>query len=235
MAKTKTTAVPTTIAPRKELIREIIKKPKEKFLTKAQESYWKLIDKNQITICLGPSGTGKSYIAMKKSIDLLYEDNKYEKIIIIRPAVESDDRSIGALPGNLEEKMDPYVAPTFYILKKIVGKESIDKLKEGGFIEVFSFNFLRGWSIDNSLVILEEAQNTTIKQMKLFLTRIGYNSKFIISGDLEQSDYFKDITKSGLYDAKERFKDLNDVGIFEFSITDIVRNDLISKILERYN
>ena len=172
---------------------------------------------------------------MKKSIDLLYEDNKYEKIIIIRPAVESDDRSIGALPGNLEEKMDPYVAPTFYILKKIVGKESIDKLKEGGFIEVFSFNFLRGWSIDNSLVILEEAQNTTIKQMKLFLTRIGYNSKFIISGDLEQSDYFKDITKSGLYDAKERFKDLNDVGIFEFSITDIVRNDLISKILERYN
>jgi phosphate starvation-inducible PhoH-like protein len=235
LANKKTTAVPTTIAPRKETIREIIKKPKEKFLTKAQEKYWKLIDKNQITICLGPSGTGKSYIAMKKSVDLLYEDNKYEKIIIIRPAVESDDRSIGALPGNLEEKMEPYVAPTFYILKKIIGKESIDKLKEGGFIEVFSFNFLRGWTIDNSLVILEEAQNTTIKQMKLFLTRIGYNSKFIISGDLEQSDYFKDITKSGLYDAKERFKDLNDVGIFEFDITDIVRNDLISKILERYN
>ena len=219
----------------KERIKQIIKKPKEKFLTESQKEYWDILEKNQITLCLGPSGTGKSYVALKKAVDLLWDDNnKFEKIIIIRPAVESDDRSIGLLPGTLEEKMDPYIAPSFYILNKIIGKESTQKLKEEGFIEVFSFNFLRGWTIDNSIVILEESQNTTPKQMKLFLTRIGFNSKFFISGDIEQSDNHKNLKNSGLYDAKEKLIDLNGVGFFEFSINDIVRNPLIGHILERY-
>ena len=220
----------------KQKIREIIKKPKEKFLTKSQEDYWNVLEENQITLCFGPSGTGKSYIALKKAIDLLWEeDNKFEKIILVRPAVESDEKSIGSLPGTLNEKLEPYIAPSFHILKKICGKDSVDKLIEKGFIEIMSFNLMRGWSIDNTLVVVEETQNTTPKQMKLLLTRIGYNSKFLISGDIEQSDKFKDKTKSGLYDARIRLETLNNIGIFEFKEDDIVRNPIIGEILKRYN
>jgi phosphate starvation-inducible PhoH-like protein len=220
----------------KQKIRSIIKKPKEKFLTESQEEYWKILGENQITLCVGPSGTGKSYIALKRAIDLLWEeDNKFEKIILVRPAVESDEKSLGSLPGSLEEKIDPYISPSYYILKKIIGIDSLDKLKENRCIETMTFNLMRGWTIDNALVIVEESQNTTPNQMKLLLTRIGYNSKFFISGDIEQSDKFKDKTKSGLYDAIKRLESLKSIGIFEFKDEDIVRNPIISDILKRYN
>lgn len=218
----------------KERIREIIKRPKEKFLTKNQEQYWKILGDNQITLCFGPAGVGKSYIAMKKAVDLLWQDdNKYEKIIIVRPAVEAEEK-LGSLPGGLEEKLDPYIYPSYYLLNKIIGKESRERLKDEGYIEVAALAYMRGWNVDNTILVFEEAQNATPAQIKLLLTRIGFNSKFFLSGDLEQSDKFKDKTKSGLYDAKKRLEGVKGIGVFEFGTDDIVRNPIISEILERY-
>jgi phosphate starvation-inducible PhoH-like protein len=220
---------------KKELICSIIKKKtKEKFLSENQKIYYDNLNKNQITLCSGPAGVGKSYISMKCAIDLLSDpETPYEKIIIVRPAVEAEEK-LGSLPGNVEEKLDPYIFPSYYLLNKIIGKTSREKLKEIEAIEVFALAFMRGMNIDNSILIFEEAQNSTPSQMKLLLTRIGYNSKFFISGDLEQTDRYKDIKQSGLYDAIQKFQNMNDVVVFNFETKDIVRNPLISKILKRY-
>ena len=183
----------------------------------------------------GPAGVGKSYIAMKAAIDLLVDPSTpYEKIIIVRPAVEAEEK-LGSLPGNVEEKLDPYIFPTYYLLNKIIGKDVREKLKELEVIEVFALAYMRGMNIDNSILIFEEAQNSTPNQMKLLLTRIGFNSKFFISGDLEQTDRYKDKTHSGLYDAINRFKSVNSILCHEFSQKDVVRNPLITKILEKYD
>ena len=187
---------------RKDLINSLIKRrSKNKFLTENQKEYYRLLTSNQITICSGPAGVGKSYIAMKAAVDLLMEpDNGYEKII-----------------------------------NKIIGKEAREKLKDAEIIEVFALAYMRGMNIDNSILIFEEAQNSTPNQMKLLLTRIGSNSKFFISGDLEQTDRYKDKKQSGLYDAITRFNYINDIGTFEFNEKDVVRNPLISKILQKYD
>jgi len=171
---------------------------------------------------------------MKCAIELLVDPKTpYEKIIIVRPAVEAEEK-LGSLPGNVEEKLDPYIFPSFYLLNKIIGKEQRERLKDIEAIEVFALAYMRGMNIDNSILIFEEAQNSTPNQMKLLLTRIGFNSKFFISGDLDQTDRYKDKTHSGLWDAIQKMRDLNDVGVFEFEDTDIVRNSLITKILKRY-
>jgi phosphate starvation-inducible PhoH-like protein len=171
---------------------------------------------------------------MKAAVDLLSDpNNSYEKIIIVRPAVEAEEK-LGSLPGNVEEKLDPYIFPSYYLLNKIVGKDTREQLKNFDIIEVFALAYMRGMNIDNSILIFEEAQNCTPKQMKLLLTRIGFNSKFFISGDLEQTDRYKDKRHSGLWDAVEKFQDVEDIGVFEFTNSDIVRNPLISKILKKY-
>jgi phosphate starvation-inducible PhoH-like protein len=223
------------IKTKKELICSIIKrKTKEKFLSESQKIYYDKLKNNQITLCSGPAGVGKSYIAMKCAIDLLSDpETPYEKIIIVRPAVEAEEK-LGSLPGNLEEKLDPYIFPSYYLLNKIIGKENREKLKEIEAIEVFALAYMRGMNIDNSILIFEEAQNSTPNQMKLLMTRIGFNSKFFISGDLEQTDRYKDKTQSGLYDAIQKFSDINDIGSFEFGQNDVVRNPLITKILKKY-
>jgi phosphate starvation-inducible PhoH-like protein len=172
---------------------------------------------------------------MKAAIDLLSDPTTpYEKIIIVRPAVEAEEK-LGSLPGNVEEKLDPYIFPSYYLLNKIIGKDAREKLKEAEIIEVFALAYMRGMNIDNSILIFEEAQNATPNQIKLLLTRIGFNSKFFISGDLEQTDRYKDKKQSGLYDALQRFQNVNDIGIYDFRNAKNVRNPLIGKILERYD
>ena len=221
---------------KKEFINSTIKrKQKSKFLSDNQKDYYDLLINNQITICSGPAGVGKSYISMKAAVDLLMDpNNSYEKIIIVRPAVEAEEK-LGSLPGNLEEKLDPYIFPSYYLLNKIIGKEAREKLKEAEVIEVFALAYMRGMNIDNSILIFEEAQNSTPNQMKLLLTRIGFNSKFFISGDLEQTDRYKDKKQSGLYDALQRFNKISDIGVYDFKNAKNVRNPLISKILVKYD
>ena len=222
---------------KKDLIGQIIRrKTKEKFLTINQKKYYDTLIESEITVCSGPAGVGKSYITMKAAIDLLSDPKTpYEKIIIVRPAVEAEEK-LGSLPGNVEEKLDPYIFPSYYLLNKIIGKESREKLKEIEVIEVFALAFMRGMNIDNSILIFEEGQNSSPSQMKLLLTRIGFNSKFFISGDVEQSDRYKNKTLSGLWDAIEKFRDDDYVSTFEFKDKkDIVRNPLISKILRKYD
>jgi len=220
---------------KKEFINSVIKrKQKNKFLSPNQEEYYNLLKENEITICSGPAGVGKSYISMKAAVDLLMDPNNgYEKLIIVRPAVEAEEK-LGSLPGNLEEKLDPYIFPSYYLLNKIIGKEAREELKKADIIEVFALAYMRGMNIDNSILIFEESQNSTPNQMKLLMTRIGYNSKFFISGDLEQTDRYKDKTQSGLYDALKRFKNVNKIGLYDFRDAKNVRNPLITKILDKY-
>ena len=220
---------------RKEFINSVVKKKqKNKFLSPNQEEYYQILKENQITICSGPAGVGKSYIAMKAAVDLLIDpNNSYEKLIIVRPAVEAEEK-LGSLPGNLEEKLDPYIFPSYYLLNKIIGKDAREKLKEAEIIEVFALAYMRGMNIDNSILVFEEAQNATPNQIKLLMTRIGFNSKFFISGDLEQTDRYKDKKQSGLYDALQKFQNINDIGVYDFRNAKNVRNPLIAKILEKY-
>ena len=220
---------------KKDLICSIVKKKtKQKFLSESQKYYYDILTNNQITICSGPAGVGKSYIAMKCAVDLLVDpETPYEKIIIVRPAVEAEEK-LGSLPGNVEEKLDPYIFPSYYLLNKIIGKDVREKLKDIEAIEVFALAYMRGMNIDNSILIFEESQNSTPSQMKLLLTRIGFNSKFFISGDLKQFDRHKDKTHTGLLDSLQKSQDMNDIGTFEFGGQDIVRNPLITGILKRY-
>ena len=221
---------------KKDLINSIIKrKQKNKFLSEHHEDYYNILKNNQITVASGPAGVGKSFIAMKAAVDLLVDtNNSYEKIIIVRPAVEAEEK-LGSLPGNLEEKLDPYIFPSYYLLNKIIGKEAREELKKAEIIEVFALAYMRGMNIDNSILIFEEAQNSTPNQMKLLLTRIGYNSKFFISGDLEQTDRYKDKKQSGLYDAIQKFSNVSDIGVYDFRDAKNVRNPLITKILSEYD
>ena len=233
--KPESTSTPTPKMTRKDLIQSVIgKTPRKKFLSEGQRHYFELLEEKEITVCTGPAGVGKSYIAMNAAVQLLLDpNNSYEKIIIVRPAVEAEEK-LGALPGNVEEKLDPYIFPSYYLLNKIIGKDAREKLKEYDIIEVFALAYMRGMNIDNSILIFEEAQNCTPKQMKLLLTRIGFNSKFFISGDLEQTDRYKDKTQSGLWDAIERLKSIDNIGIYQFDNKDIIRNPIITKILDRY-
>lgn len=226
-----------SVKTKKDIICSIIKrKTKEKFLTQTQKNYYDKLISSEVTICSGPAGVGKSYITMKAAIDLISDPSTpYEKIIIVRPAVEAEEK-LGSLPGNVEEKLDPYIFPSYYLLNKIIGKETREKLKDLEVIEVFALAFMRGMNIDNSILIFEEGQNATPSQMKLLLTRIGFNSKFFISGDVEQSDRYKNKTHSGLWDAMEKFRGDENISTFEFKDkNDIVRNPLISKILQKYD
>jgi len=206
------------------------------FRNESQKIVWNKIDKNQIFFAFGPAGTGKSYISALKAVDLVLhtKNNDYKKIIIIKPAVEADEKN-GFLPGSLFEKMYPFVFSTLYILEKILGKNKVEKCLELNLIEVMSLAYMRGINLDECILIMEEAQNMTIKQMITLLTRIGEHTKFIISGDISQSDRYKDGKDSGLYYAMEKLKDIEEIDMIEFSQDEIVRNPLISKMLDRFN
>jgi len=219
----------------KILTREIIggSIAKLKLRNKKQKAYLDLIEEKEITLCIGPAGTGKSFLAVYKVLQLLIDDtNSFEQIIISTPAVEADEK-LGFLPGSIEDKLDPYIYSTYYLIEKLIGKPALNSLIEKSIIKILGFGYMRGINIDASLVLIEEAQNATIRQMKTLLTRIGENSKFIISGDMKQSDRFiaKKIQDCGLFFAVENLKSIEEIGFFEFDEEDIVRNPVISKII----
>jgi phosphate starvation-inducible PhoH-like protein len=212
----------------------IPRKTKLKCKNKKQKDFANLIDEKEIVIASGPSGVGKSYITIAKAIELLENsENPYKTIIISKPAVEAGEKH-GFLPGDMKEKMEPYVASSIDIVDKLLGKTTREKLVENGHIKVEALAFIRGKSIDNAILVMEEAQNMSPSQVKTLLTRIGENSKFIISGDLDQSDKYTDVKYSGLYDIMARHRNIDEIGFFEFSNEDIVRNPIICKILKNY-
>lgn len=199
-----------------------------------QKEYYNLIRNNEIVVCAGPAGVGKSYVAIAAAIELLQlKTTPYEKIILINPAVEAEEK-LGFMPGDMREKLGPYVDSSLDIIDKIMGKPNRLQLEEDGTIGVGGLGFIRGKSIDNTVLVMEEAQNMSPNQMKTLLTRIGENTKFIISGDLDQSDKYSNVKSSGLYDAMNRLKSVDEIGFFKFELSDIVRNPIITKILKCY-
>lgn len=219
----------------KDLAKNIIEKPiKITGKNERQVEFIKMIRDMEIIICSGAAGTGKSYISVAQALKLIQQtSNKYEKIWLSRPIIETG-KSMGYLPGSTEEKLLPYIQPLFDNIDKIIGKEKRIKLVEEGIIEFQPLGFIRGKTIDNGILILDETQNATPNELKAVLTRIGENSKFILSGDIDQSDLYKDFKQCGLYDVVNRLSDIDGIGLFEFRESDIVRNPIISEILKRY-
>jgi phosphate starvation-inducible PhoH-like protein len=212
------------------LVGDIYFKPK----TDNQKIFYELLDEKEIVICSGPAGVGKSLISVFKALELLKSPkNEFYKIVICTPAVEADEK-LGFLPGTADEKLDPYIFSTMYLFNKIIGEGKTNQLREQGFIQILPLAYARGINIDNSILIAEEFQNATPRQVKTLITRIGHHSKFIVSGDLEQSDRYKNKKESGLYDALTRLENINKIGIFKFGDADVVRNPLITEVLERY-
>ena len=210
------------------------KRVKIKCKNKKQKEFINMVDEHEIILCSGPAGCGKSHLSLAKALDYIQRpDNDYKKLYIITPAVEVEEK-LGSLPGDLDDKLGPYLFSTYYLIDKIIGEESRKELVKEGIIQPLALAFLRGVNIDNAILVFEEAQNASHKQMKTLLTRIGENSKFIISGDLKQIDRFKDSKESGLLDVMERFKDFNEIGQFHFNDGDSVRNDIINKLLNFY-
>lgn len=203
-----------------------------KFLNQRQKDFYDQLQAYAITFCTGPAGTGKSFISIYHALrELADKKNSIDGIILCRPLITVDNEGIGFLPGTLEDKVDPYMMAYWQIIEKLVGKAVLHNLVEGGVIKVIPVAFFRGLSIENKVILYDEAQNSTSSAMKSFLTRIGQNSKMVIMGDIKQTDR-KGVT--GLQDAMERLQGLSRVGSFEFDNSDIVRHDLINHILERY-
>lgn len=199
--------------------------------TLSQKEYIETIKKNDISFGLGPAGTGKTYLAMAMAVDA-FRNNEIDRIILTRPAVEAGE-SLGFLPGDLQEKIDPYLRPLYDALFDILGYESYAKLVERGLIEVAPLAYMRGRTLDNAFIILDEAQNTTNEQMKMFLTRIGYGSKAIVTGDTSQIDLPRG-KKSGLVIASNILKDIKGIGFLEFNKEDVVRHPLVQRIIGAY-
>lgn len=199
--------------------------------TLGQKRYVDEIRRNDIVFGIGPAGTGKTYLAMAMAIDA-FKNKKVDRIILTRPAVEAGE-SLGFLPGDLQEKVDPYLRPVYDALFEIMGAENYLKYIERGMIEVAPLAYMRGRTLDNSYIILDEAQNTTDEQMKMFLTRIGFGSKAIITGDITQIDLPRG-KKSGLKTVSKILKDIEGIGIVNLNVKDIVRHPLVQKIVEAY-
>lgn len=201
---------------------------------KHQKDFVNLINEKEIVIASGPAGVGKSYVTIARALELIKSPSTpYTKIILAKPAIEADEKH-GFLPGTMREKMEPFISASLDIFDKLIGKPNRIALEQHEFLEIQPLAYIRGKSIDNTILILEEAQNTTPLQMKTLLTRIGNNSKFIISGDLDQSDKFKYVSQSGLYDILEKHKNIPEIGFITFDESEIVRNPIISKILGNY-
>lgn len=199
--------------------------------TVGQQKYMKAIQANTITIGVGPAGTGKTYLAVAAAV-AAFRERTVNRIILTRPAVEAGER-LGFLPGDLQNKVDPYLRPLYDALYDMLGPETFQKYQERGSIEVAPLAYMRGRTLDDSFIILDEAQNTTREQMKMFLTRIGERSKAIVTGDVTQID-LPNKSASGLVEATKILREIDDIGFLEFSSGDIVRNRLVKKIIDAY-
>lgn len=199
--------------------------------TLGQRRYVDAIANNGFTFGIGPAGTGKTYLAVAMAVKS-FKNNEVNRIILTRPAVEAGE-SLGFLPGDLQEKIDPYLRPLYDSLYEILGADSYLKLKERGQIEVAPLAYMRGRTLDNSFIILDEAQNTTSAQMKMFLTRMGYGSKAVITGDVTQIDLPNGKT-SGLKTIQKILRDVDGVAFCEFQRTDVVRHPLVQRVIEAF-
>ena len=199
--------------------------------TIGQQKYMKAIQKNTITVGVGPAGTGKPYLAVAAAV-AAFRERTVNRIILTRPAVEAGER-LGFLPGDLQNKVDPYLRPLYDALYDMLGPETYQKYLERGSIEVAPLAYMRGRTLDDSFIILDEAQNTTREQMKMFLTRLGFGSKIVITGDVTQIDLFEEKV-SGLKDAIRVLEGVEDIAICTLTSSDVVRHALVQKIINAY-
>ena len=198
---------------------------------KNQMKLLELFATKDLVFAIGPAGTGKTYLAVAKALSEIMQ-KKYRKLVITRPVVEAGE-SLGFLPGDLAQKISPYLRPLYDAMESLLSFEAVTKLEEAGVIEVAPLAYMRGRSLSDCYIILDEAQNTTREQMKMFLTRIGEHSKAIVTGDVTQID-LPNKSASGLVEAARILKDIDDIGFLEFSPADIVRNRLVKKIIDAY-
>lgn len=214
-------------------LEEVIKTPKRSVIprSKKQKEYVKALKNSQIIISLGPAGTGKTYLAVAVALTMLLE-KKVQRIILSRPAVEAGER-LGFLPGDLKEKIDPYLRPLYDSLHDLIDYDIIQKKIESGEIEIAPLAFMRGRTLKNSFAILDEAQNATETQIKMFLTRIGENSRLVVNGDPSQID-LPNKNQSGLIESKNILKDVKEISIINFDQRDVIRHPLVAKIVEAY-
>ena len=212
---------------------QLIKTPRKSVIARSekQSEYMKALKENDIVISLGPAGTGKSFLAVSVAVTLLME-KKIDRVILSRPAVEAGEK-LGFLPGDMKEKVDPYLRPLYDALYELFGADKIDKKIENGEIEIAPLAFMRGRTLKNCFAILDEAQNATETQIKMFLTRIGENSKLVVNGDPSQIDLINK-NQSGLIKTRKILKDLNEIKVIEFDYNDVVRHPLVSKIIKAY-
>lgn len=200
--------------------------------TIGQKKYVEAIRSKDVVFGIGPAGTGKTYIAVAMAVNA-YKNKEVQKIILARPAVEAGER-LGFLPGDLQEKVDPYLRPLYDALYDVLGRENALRLKEKEAIEVVPLAYMRGRTLDNSFIILDEAQNTTKEQMKMFLTRMGFGSKVVVTGDITQIDLPKG-KKSGLVEAERVLSGIGDIGFCYLKDVDVVRHQLVKKIINAYD
>ena len=210
-----------------------IKTPKKSIVPRGnnQRSYIKSINQNDINFGIGPAGTGKTYLAVASAVDALLKE-KVDRIILMRPAVEAGEK-LGFLPGDLSQKVDPYLRPLYDALYEMLGIERTEKYLEKGIVEIAPLAYMRGRTLNNSFIIVDESQNTTKEQMKMILTRMGFGSYLLINGDLTQIDLPKNI-ESGLAHAVRVVNDTEDIGVVNFDSKDIVRHPLVRKIIDAY-
>ena len=199
--------------------------------TLGQKKYLESIKNNTITLGAGPAGTGKTYLAVAMAVNA-FRAKEVNRIILTRPAVEAGEK-LGFLPGDLQQKVDPYLRPLYDALFDMLGAESFQRYQERGSIEVAPLAYMRGRTLDDSFIILDEAQNTTREQMKMFLTRLGFNSKIVVTGDITQID-LPDGKKSGLVEAMKILKGIDDIAINQFTEKDVVRHRLVQDIIKAY-
>lgn len=197
-----------------------------------QRQYVESVKNNDVTFGIGPAGTGKTYLAVVMAVAALKRGD-VERIILTRPAVEAGE-SLGFLPGDLKEKVDPYLRPVYDALYQIIGAEHTTRLLDRGVIEIAPLAYMRGRTLDNAFVILDEAQNTTNQQMKMFLTRLGFGSKMIVNGDVTQIDLPRG-TRSGLKEAQIVLSNVNKVAFVNFTANDVIRHPVVAKIVKAYD